>query len=152
MGQITNGQRGKCTAQKNILVFGHESRAAYALRLGPSGLSPWKRAKGLLKAVRGAAHLPMSTHLLKVTTKYEESPAPHFVPVFEVVGQVPFDFWIETIKPIKKDSGLLIRTVEVATDQPDDEHAPPTADQGNELPPGVEPVGKVSQDDDSLPF
>lgn len=140
VGQIQNGQRSKCTAQKNLLVYDHVSNAAYVLRLGPSGLTPYRNHKGLL--ARGKSR-PAATLIVNVTSQYKAEPEPHYVPLFSVIDQLPVNVFIE-MKAIRTKSDIRFdKTKQVVTgdeEQPEQQPDIPTGDPGNEVPPGVEPV------------
>ena len=92
-GQIVDGRRGKCSAQKNVLVRDAANGAIYVLRLGPSGLTPYRNVKNLLKRMK----LAPATMSIKLLSVFKAEPQPHYIPEFNVIGPVE----LETFREIK---------------------------------------------------
>jgi len=145
LSKMENGNRAKCKAQKNLFAYDHVGNRAYVLRLGPSGLTPWKNFKALMKRL----NVPVGAAVIKVTSLYVNEPAPHYVPVFASAATIPADKFIE-LRSLRKSAGF-VKAVEVVTDETPEAHEVQDTDY-EELPPDVEPVERANNDDDGLPF
>lgn len=96
--QLIDGRRGKCAAQKNVLCRDLVNGAIYVLRLGPSGLTPYRHFKHLLKRMKVAP----ATIMVKVTTEFKSEPEAHYIPVFESQGPIEVAVFLE-IKKIREE-------------------------------------------------
>lgn len=120
LNQWSNGDRPKCTEQRNLLVYDHNVQGCYVLRLGRSGLSPYNLFKGLLK--RTGIRVP---HVLKVrvSSAYNAEPAPHFVPVFDIQSAFSADelALLKKMQSLRTEMGVKLAKT-VAVDTVDEEH------------------------------
>lgn len=154
LSQWHGSDRPACSSQMNLLVYDHALSGCYVLRLGRSGLRPYDQFKTIVRRGGNGTAIPYHALMVRVTTKYQPEPAPHYTPNFIVEKQVEIDDF-RRMKSLRREmNDNLKRATEV--DTVDEEHhgGMNTADPGGEVPPGVDTVetAETAQHDDGLPF
>lgn len=143
MAQWTNGDRPPCTFNANVLAWDHSAHVCYVKRFGRSGLRAWGNFKELVKRFADG-QMPIHAMVVHLTTHFETEPAPHYIPVIEVAGQVGLDLFRKLKQFRQEYLEILKRTSSV--DTVDEDHPMHDTTATSDLPDGVTPV------DNSLPY
>lgn len=138
LSQFHDDKRPECSSEMNLLVWDHHMGSSYVLRLGRSAIKPYNLFKTMVKRSGNGNTIPLHALMVRVTTKYESDPAPHYTPTFEIEGQAPVDLFLK-LKAMRQEMKSIMQATS-RIDTHDDEHPAATPTEYSELPEGVDPI------------
>jgi len=144
--QIVDGRRGKCSAQKNVLVRDYKGGGVYVFRLGPSGLTPYRHLKNMFGRMKTAP----ATMKVKILSFFKDKPQPHYVPEFHVLEPVEVAVFKE-IKALREQLRPSFKKTIDLQDKDDETERKEVIDaEFDDIPTPPEP--ETGKGDDGLPF
>ena len=146
--------RPECSAEVNLLAYDHTLQSCYVLRLGRSGIKPYSDFKKLVARGIKGQQIPLPFLKVRISTRYETEPQPHFVPRFGIEGAIDKPT-LDKFRILREDQSVLAKTAEVVTE--DEEHpkvhtGKVTVPGASELPDDVTPISNDNAGQDDLPF
>lgn len=135
MSQWIDNKRPQCNSDANVLTYDHGSGVCYVVRFGRSGLKPWNFFKELVKRL-ASGQMPIHGMVVKMTTQYNAEPAPHYIPVITIVGQVGIEkfrlfkqFRVEWLDVLKRTASVEVAEHETTAEVVDSAKINLTSDE-----------------------